>query len=274
MPKVEKVEAVRELTARFQNSNAALLAEFTGLKVSEMKELRQALSEAGGDFKVVKNTLSRIAAREAKLEGLLPLLEGSTAIAFISGDPVAAAKGLDAVSKKYPALVVKGGILGGSVLDAARASALAKVAPREVLLGQLAGMLQSPVQKLAYLLSAPVRELGYVLAALREKRETEAPAPAAEAAPESAPEAAAETAPEGAVEAAPEAAAETAVETAGTEEAAAEPEAASGASAEAPAESAPEAAAEPAPEAPPQATPEAAAETTSDSGAEGPSEGS
>lgn len=184
MPKAEKLQAVGELTERFRNSNAALLTEFAGLKVSEMKELRKALAEAGGDFKVVKNTLSRIAAREAQLEDLVPLLEGSTAIAFISGDPIPAAKGLDAVSKKYPALVLKGAILDGSILDAGRAAALAKVAPREVLLGQLAGMLQSPVQKLAYLLSAPLRELGYTLAALKEKREGEgAPVATAEAAP-------------------------------------------------------------------------------------------
>lgn len=193
MPKVEKVEAVRDLTDRFRNSSAALLTEFSGLKVSEMKELRRALAEVGGDFKVVKNTLSRIAAREAQLEDLLPLLEGSTAIAFISGDPVSAAKGLDAISKKYPALIIKGGILDGSILNAARAAGLAKVAPKEVLLGQLAGLLQSPVQKLAYLLSAPLRELGYVLAALKEQKANEEPA--SEAAPGTAAESPAEPAP-------------------------------------------------------------------------------
>lgn len=182
MPKPEKVQAVQELADRFRDSDAALLTQFTGLKVSEMKELRRSLAEVGGDFKVVKNTLSKIAAREANLEDLVPLLEGSTAIAFIKGDPVQAAKGLDAVSKKYPALVVKGGILDGSILDGARAAALARVAPKEVLLGQLAGMLQSPATKLAYLLSAPVRQLGYVLGALTEKRQKEGPEPSGEAA--------------------------------------------------------------------------------------------
>src|SRR3989337_389610 len=111
MAKPQKVEAVKELKDQFERSSAALLAEFRGLKVSEMKELRRTLAEGGTEFKVVKNTLTRIAAREANREALVPLLEGSTAIAFIQGDPVQAAKGLDDIAKKYPALIVKGGML-------------------------------------------------------------------------------------------------------------------------------------------------------------------
>jgi large subunit ribosomal protein L10 len=256
MPKVEKVEAVRELTERFRNSNAALLTEFAGLKVSEMKELRRVLADVGGDFKVVKNTLSRIAAREAQLEDLLPLLEGSTAIAFVSGDPVSAAKGLDAVSKKYPALVIKGGILDGSILDSARAAALAKVAPREVLLGQLAGMLQSPVQKLAYLLSAPVRELGYALGALREKREGEGPTPSQSPAGE-APPAPAEAVPDAAEEGPSDSAADAGTESADHAGAEAADDAAPGSAADA----APGSAADAAPGSAADASAEAAAET-------------
>jgi len=176
MPKPQKVEAVRELKERFEGSKAALLAEFRGLKVEEMKELRRILSESGGQFKVVKNTLSRIAAKEASLDELLPFLEGSTAIAFINGDPVAAAKGLDEMAKKYPALVIKGGLMDGKVFGAEQAQALAKVKPREVLLAQLAGLLQSPIQGLVNLLQAPVRDLGYVLAAYRQKLEEQGPA--------------------------------------------------------------------------------------------------
>ena len=187
MPKPQKIAAVKELKEQFEQSDAALLTEFTGLKVQEMKELRRSLEGSGTQFKVVKNTLSRIAAREASMEELIPLLEGSTAIAFIKGDPVEAAKGLDEIAKKYPALVVKGGILDGRVFGPDQAKALAKVKPREVLLAQLAGMLISPVQKLAGLLQAPVRDLGYVLAAYREKLEKDAPAASADAAPAEAP---------------------------------------------------------------------------------------
>jgi large subunit ribosomal protein L10 len=190
MPKPQKIAAVKELKENFEQSDAALLAEFTGLKVQEMKELRRSLEGTGTKFKVVKNTLSRIAAKEASMEELIPFLEGSTAIAFIKGDPVEAAKGLDEIARKYPALVVKGGILDGRVLGPDQAKALAKVKPREVLLAQLAGMLISPVQKLAGLLQAPVRDLGYVLAAFKEKLQKEAPADVAtpaDAAPAEAP---------------------------------------------------------------------------------------
>ncbi|MGH9197009.1 MAG: 50S ribosomal protein L10, partial [Acidimicrobiia bacterium] len=120
MPKPQKVETVKELKDRFEQADAALLAEFRGLKVEEMKELRRELRAAGADFKVVKNTLTRIAVKASDLEGLLPFLEGSTAIAFVKGDAVAAAKGIDEVAKKYPALVLKGGYVEGQVLDGAR----------------------------------------------------------------------------------------------------------------------------------------------------------
>lgn len=179
MPKPQKVEAVTKLKERFEQSDAAILTEFRGLKVGEMKELRRLLADAGTEFKVVKNTLGRIAAKEAKLDELLPLLEGSTAIAFIKGDPIVAAKGIDEIAKKYPSLVIKGGFLDGKVFGAERAQSLAKIKPREVLLSQLAGMLQSPIQKLAGLLQAPIRDLGYVLAAYKDKLEKDNPAASA-----------------------------------------------------------------------------------------------
>ena len=186
MPKPQKIEAVTKLKERFEQSDAAILTEFRGLKVGEMKELRRLLADTGTEFKVVKNTLGRIAAKEAKLDELLPLLEGSTAIAFIKGDPIVAAKGIDEIAKKYPSLVIKGGFLDGKVFGAERAQSLAKVKPREVLLSQLAGMLQSPIQKLAGLLQAPIRDLGYLLAAYKDKLEKDNPvaasAPAAEVA--------------------------------------------------------------------------------------------
>lgn len=173
MPKPQKVEAVRSLKERLESSDAALLAEFKGLKVGEMLQLRRALAENGTQFGVVKNTLGRIAASEAGMEGLIPLLTGSTAIAFVKGDAVLAAKGLDEATKKYPALVVKGGILGGRVLSADQAKALAKVESRDVLLAQLAGLLNSPVQKMAGLLYAPLGNLGNALYAFRQLRESQ-----------------------------------------------------------------------------------------------------
>ena len=189
MPKAQKIEAVERLKGEFRESQAALLTSFRGLKVAEMTELRRSLAASQTDFKVVKNTLAKIAAKDIGLEDLLPLLEGSTAIAFVKGDPVTAAKGLDEISRKYPALVLKGGLLTGRVLSAERAAALAHVAPREVLLAQIAGAFQAPLSKLAALLQAPVRSLGYALGAYREKLTAGGPAP------EAAPEAAAEVAP-------------------------------------------------------------------------------
>ena len=214
MPKAQKVEAVEALKVELRESQAALLTSFRGLKVAEMTELRRSLAASQTEFKVVKNTLAKIAARDIGLEDLLPLLEGSTAIAFVKGDPVTAAKGLDEISRKYPALVLKGGLLTGRVLSAERAAALANVAPREVLLAQIAGALQAPLAKLAALLQAPVRSLGYALGAYRDKVAAGAPAPAPESAaepeaPAPEPEAAAAPSPEPTDAAAPAPAADT-----------------------------------------------------------------
>lgn len=181
MPKPQKVTAVKELREKLESSDAALLAEFTGLKVGEMMQVRRRLAENGTDFGVIKNTLGRIAATEASMEELIPLLRGSTAIAFVKGDAVLAAKGLDELAKKYPALVVKGGILGGKVLDPGQAKALASVASREVLLAQLAGLLISPIQNMASLLYAPLGNLGNALYALQQQRVAAAPEDAAPA---------------------------------------------------------------------------------------------
>jgi large subunit ribosomal protein L10 len=208
MPKPQKVAAVKELREKLESSDAALLAEFTGLKVGEMMQVRRSLAENGTEFGVVKNTLGRIAATEANMAELIPLLRGSTAIAFVNGDAVLAAKSLDDVAKKYPALVVKGGILGGKVLDAQQAKALASVESREVLLSKLAGLLNSPIQKMASLLYAPLGNLGNALYALQQQRGSSAAANEVEAPAAPAPEPEAPAATEEAP-AAPEAAAAT-----------------------------------------------------------------
>ena len=170
MARPEKVAAVAEIRERLTESDAAVLTEYRGLKVSELAELRGALRPAGTDFKIFKNTLARRAAEEAGLTDLIPMLEGPTAIAFVKGDAVIAAKALRDFGRTNAALVVKGGLLGTNVLDAANVAALADVAPREVLLARLAGGFQAPMVKAAGLFSAFTRNMAYGIKALIDQR--------------------------------------------------------------------------------------------------------
>ena len=146
-----------------------MLTEYRGINVAELAALRRSLREAGGEYKIYKNTLVRFASRELDLE-LEELLTGPTAIAFVptggSGDPVAVAKALREFAKTNPNLVVKGGLLGDKLLDAAEAKALADVAPREELLARLAGRMAAPMQQFAGMLQALPRDFAYGLAAL------------------------------------------------------------------------------------------------------------
>jgi large subunit ribosomal protein L10 len=174
-PRPEKVAVVDEVRERFTSSSAALLTEYRGLDVSALGELRRALREAGGDYKVYKNTLVRFAAREAGLE-IEELLTGPTAIAFVverpdgaPGDAVVVAKALRDFARTYPALVVKGGVMDDRSLSADDARALADIEPREVLLARLAGGLAAPMQQFAGLLQALPRNFAYGLSALIEK---------------------------------------------------------------------------------------------------------
>lgn len=225
MARPEKTQAVEEITTRFQESTAALLTEYRGLSVSDIAELRGALREADADYKVLKNTLARIAAREVGMEDLVGMLEGPTAIAFCRGDAVAAAKVLDDAAKKFPVLVIKGGILRGKTIDAAQAKALASLEPREVQLAKIAMMMNQPLQLTVNVFAAALRDLGSMLAQVLAKKESgelpggtgEAPAePAAEAPAKEAP--AAETeAPAADAGAADEAPAEVADAVAATE---------------------------------------------------------
>jgi large subunit ribosomal protein L10 len=227
-PRPEKVAVVDEVKEKLTESSAAILTEYRGLKVKDMATLRRSLRDAGGEYRVYKNTLVRFAARDLGLDGLDALLEGPTAITFVDGDAVAVAKALRDYARTNPALVVKGGLLGDSVLSAKEAGALAELPSREVLLARIAGGLAAPMVQFAGLLQALPRNFAYGLKALIEKRggvpeaepEPEAPAaepvpePVAEAAPEAAaPEAAAEEAP-AAEAAAEEMSAETTAETA------------------------------------------------------------
>ena len=191
-PRPEKVAVVDEVRDRLSSSNGALLTEYRGLKVSDLAALRRSVGEAGGDYKIYKNTLVRRAAADLQLTELDPLLVGPTAIAFVDGDAVAVAKSLRDFARANPNLMIKGGLLGTKVLSAADAGALADVAPREVVLAQLAGALAAPLQKMAGLLQALPRNFAYGLSALVEKRGSEAPAAdaaaPAEAPPSEAPE--------------------------------------------------------------------------------------
>ncbi len=183
----EKVAVVEEIRQKLADADAAVLTEYRGLRVAELAELRGALRPAGAEFKVFKNTLARRAAEEAGLDELIPLLEGPTAITFVSGDAVVAAKALRDFAKTNTALVIKGGLLGPRVLRAPDVDALADVPPREVLLARLAGGFQAPLTKAAGLFQAFTRNFAYGLKAYADQRAAEAPAeeeaaPAAEAA--------------------------------------------------------------------------------------------
>jgi large subunit ribosomal protein L10 len=171
-PRPEKVAVVDEVKERLEASDAALLTEYRGIDVAELAALRRSLREAGGEYKVYKNTLVRIASRELGLE-LDDLLTGPTAIAFVptgsGGDPVSVAKALREFSRGNPALVIKGGVLGDKLLSEADARALADVAPREELLAKLAGLMAAPLQQFAGLLQAVPRDFAYGLQALIEK---------------------------------------------------------------------------------------------------------
>ena len=178
-PRPEKVAVVTEVRERLSASNGALLTEYRGLKVSDLARLRQSLREAGGEYGIYKNTLVRLAAVDLGLDDMVDLLVGPTAIAFVTGDPVAVAKSLRDFAKTNPNLTVKGGLLGKKVLSASEAAALADVAPREVVLAQLAGALAAPLVKMAGLLQALPRNFAYGLKALLDQKAESEPAPPA-----------------------------------------------------------------------------------------------
>ena len=200
MARPEKSQAVEEISERFREASAALLTEYRGLHVGEIAEVRGALREAQTEYKVLKNTLARIAVREVGLEELVGMLEGPTAIAFVKGDAVEAAKALDDAAKKFPVLVIKGGVIEGKIIDADQARALAKLEPRETQLTKIVLMVNQPLQQTANVLSALLRDFGSMLAQVVAQKESEAPAaeapaPEAPAAEVPAPEAPAEEAP-------------------------------------------------------------------------------
>jgi large subunit ribosomal protein L10 len=236
-PRAEKVAVVNEVKDRLQASDGAVLTEYRGLTVSELAELRRDLAAAGGDYKIYKNTLVRLAVADGPQAPIHDLLTGPTAIAFVQGDVSAVAKALRDFAKNNPNLVVKGGMVGTGVLSASDIDVLADLPPRDTLLAQFAGALAAPLQQLAGLVQALPRNLAYGISALIEQRQAggevlEVPADTAEA----------------------EAPSDTVTE----------------APAEAPAEPTSEAPAEPTAEAPAEPTAETPAETPADEAAEAP----
>jgi large subunit ribosomal protein L10 len=185
MAKPEKAAAIAELAEKFRTSGAAVLTEYRGLSVKQLTDLRSSL-RGNATYAVVKNTLTELAAREAGVTAFDGQLVGPSAIAFVEGDPVEAAKGLRDFAKANPLLVIKGGVLDGKPLSAEEITKLADLESREVLLAKLAGALQASLSQAVYLFAAPLSQTARVVDALRAKVEAEGPvadaaAPVAEA---------------------------------------------------------------------------------------------
>jgi len=194
-PRPAKVAVVDEVRSRLSQADAVILTEYRGLKVKDLAALRRTLAPLGGEYKVFKNTLVRIAAGEGGVADFAGLMTGPTALTFVSGDAAAVAKALRDFARSNPLLVVRGGLLGTSVLGPEATLALADLPSREQLLARLAGGLAAPMQALAGLLAALPRNFAYGLAALRDQREAAGgpgPSPVAAQLPEApeAPEAA------------------------------------------------------------------------------------
>jgi large subunit ribosomal protein L10 len=184
MARADKVTAVAELTERFQSSSGAVLTEYRGLTVAQIGELRKSLGD-NATFSVVKNTLTKIAATDAGVTSeLTDLLTGPSAIAFVHGDVVEAAKGLREFARANPLLVIKGGVLDGKALKPAEIAQLADLEPREVLLAKLAGAMKASMAGAAATFAALPSQMARLLGALEQKRAADEPAsPAADAAP-------------------------------------------------------------------------------------------
>jgi large subunit ribosomal protein L10 len=169
-PRADKVAVVAEIVGKLRDSQAVFVSEYRGLSVGQLASVRNALRTNDAEHVVYKNTLARLAVREVGLEGLEEFLTGPTALTFVQGDVAGAAKALRDSSKTLPALVVKGGVLGGSTLSEQDVTALADLPSREELLARFAGALQAPLVKTAGLLQALPRNFAYGLSALIEKQ--------------------------------------------------------------------------------------------------------
>jgi large subunit ribosomal protein L10 len=180
MARADKATAVAEIAEQFRASSASLITEYRGLTVANLAELRRSLGEAA-TYAVAKNTLIKRAASEAGVEGLDELFVGPTAIAFVTGEAVDAAKAIKTFAKDHKALVIKGGYMDGHPLTVAEVERIADLESREVLLAKLAGAMKGNLAKAAGLFNAPASQMARLLAALQEKKPADAPAPTAAA---------------------------------------------------------------------------------------------
>ena len=185
MARPNKANTVAELADHFRKSNAAVLTEYRGLTVAQLKTLRRSLGSTV-TYAVVKNTLTKIAAKDAGVTGVDDLLAGPSAIAFVKGDAVEAAKTIRSFAKENPALVIKGGYMDGKTLSAADVQKIADLESREVLLSKLAGAMKAKQSQAAALFAAPLSKTARALGALQTKLEAD-PSAAAAAAPAEAP---------------------------------------------------------------------------------------
>jgi large subunit ribosomal protein L10 len=190
MAQADKATAVADIAEQFKSSTATVITEYRGLTVANLAELRRSLS-GSATYSVAKNTLIKRAASEAGVEGLDELFVGPTAIAFVSGEAVDAAKAIKKFAKDHKALVIKGGYMDGRALTVGEVERIADLESREVLLAKLAGAMKANLSKAAGLFNAPASQVARLAAALQEKRAAEAPAEAAAPAAEAPAEAAA-----------------------------------------------------------------------------------
>lgn len=193
MARADKTAAVADIVEQFNDSTATVITEYRGLTVANLAELRRSLG-GSATYTVAKNTLVKRAASEAGIEGLDELFAGPTAIAFVQGEPVDAAKAIKKFAKDHKALVIKGGYMDGHALTVAEVERIADLESREVLLAKLAGAMKGNLSKAAGLFAAPASQLARLAAALQEKKPAETAPAAAEAPAAEAPAEAAETA--------------------------------------------------------------------------------
>jgi large subunit ribosomal protein L10 len=170
MARPDKAAAVAELVEEFRSSDGAVLTEYRGLTVKQLQDLRRALGE-NASYAVVKNTLTKIAAEEAGVDSFRDLLQGPSAIAFIKGDAVEAAKSLRDFAKANSPLVIKGGVLDGKPLTPAEIAKIADLESREALLAKLAGVFTASLQNAVFLLNAPISKAAQLAGALQAKAE-------------------------------------------------------------------------------------------------------
>jgi large subunit ribosomal protein L10 len=185
MKREEKAQVVERIASQMKDAEAIYAVDYRGLSVSQAASLRQVLREADASFRIVKNTLTLRAAEEADAEHVKALVEGPTALTFVKGDPVVAAKALEGFARRERVMELRGGVLNGEPLTAERLRELARLPAREQLNAQLAGVVASPLTGLARGLGALLGGLAVALGQLREKREDqgEGDAPAEEGAP-------------------------------------------------------------------------------------------